>query len=95
MILGDGALVSNDVLELSYIVIIIILCQVLHDLVICQDIIIGILIDTAPELDIVRGILTEEYLFTGSYSDIWLIVVKRSPNPNFELVVKGVISVFF
>ena len=69
MILAKGALMSNDVLELPYNVIIIILCHVVHDLVVCHDIIIRIIIDVTSELDMGGGTINIVLMIFDSFND--------------------------
>ena len=64
-------LVANDILELPHNVLTIILCHVLHDLVVHQDIIKGFIIDVASELDIgcISRVLMPLYCFNDADLD--------------------------
>ena len=59
----------NDVLELPNDVIIIIFRQMVHDLIVRQDIFIGIIIDATPELDIGGGILSVIEMLIDNFND--------------------------
>ena len=68
LLIRDGT-PRADCSPVDYNVIIIILCQVVHDLVVCQDIIICFIIDVTPELDIDRRVLSLVLVLFDSFND--------------------------
>ena len=69
MALAEWTLMSNDIVKLPYDVIFITCRQMVHDLVVCQDILISIIIDTTSEFDIGRGILSVIQVFIDGFYD--------------------------